>query len=168
LFAPRSTRIPCMQKSSGEQPLIGRRRHCRHPGEGGSQNSDPPRRRDVQVRHLVENFFQRIKEFRRIATRYDKIKTCYVAAILPRRRIPRSQLNVPSTQSQTSKSCRADTFLRNQPGAAHTDSSCQAFGRTFRHFLNTSSASQDPPSSPSTSKRARRTTESSSSGAPCR
>jgi transposase len=32
-------------------------------------------------RHLVENFFQKIKEFRRIATRYDKTDTSYRAAI---------------------------------------------------------------------------------------
>jgi transposase len=32
-------------------------------------------------RHLVENFFQKIKEFRRIATRYDKTDTSFTAAI---------------------------------------------------------------------------------------
>lgn len=32
-------------------------------------------------RHLVENLFQKIKEFRRIATRYDKTDTSYAAAI---------------------------------------------------------------------------------------
>ena len=32
-------------------------------------------------RHLVENFFQRIKEFRRIATRYDKTDTSFASAI---------------------------------------------------------------------------------------
>jgi transposase len=32
-------------------------------------------------RHLVENFFQKIKEFRRIATRYDKTDTSYRATI---------------------------------------------------------------------------------------
>ena len=32
-------------------------------------------------RHLIENFFQRIKEFRRIATRYDKTDASYAAAI---------------------------------------------------------------------------------------
>ncbi len=29
----------------------------------------------------MENFFQRIKEFRRIATRYDKTDTSYEAAV---------------------------------------------------------------------------------------
>jgi transposase len=32
-------------------------------------------------RHLIENFFQKIKEFRRIATRYDKTDTSFRAAI---------------------------------------------------------------------------------------
>lgn len=32
-------------------------------------------------RHLVENFFQKIKEFRRIATRYDKTDTSFQATI---------------------------------------------------------------------------------------
>ena len=32
-------------------------------------------------RHLVENFFQRIQEFRRIATRYDKTDVSFAAAI---------------------------------------------------------------------------------------
>ena len=32
-------------------------------------------------RHLIENFFQKLKEFRRIATRYDKTDTSFAAAI---------------------------------------------------------------------------------------
>ncbi|BCH20292.1 hypothetical protein MesoLjLb_00770 [Mesorhizobium sp. L-8-3] len=32
-------------------------------------------------RHLVENFFQKIKEFRRVATRYDKTDTSYRATV---------------------------------------------------------------------------------------
>ncbi len=32
-------------------------------------------------RHLIENFFQRLKEFRRFATRYDKTDTSFAAAI---------------------------------------------------------------------------------------
>ena len=32
-------------------------------------------------RHLVENFFCRIKEFRRIATRYDQTESSYAAMI---------------------------------------------------------------------------------------
>jgi transposase len=39
---------------------------------------------DVEMykwRHLVENCFQRLKEFRRIATRYDKTDTSFAAAL---------------------------------------------------------------------------------------
>jgi transposase len=32
-------------------------------------------------RHLIENLFQRLKEFRRIATRYDKTDTSFAAMI---------------------------------------------------------------------------------------
>jgi transposase len=32
-------------------------------------------------RHLVENFFCKLKEFRRIATRYDKTDSSFIAAI---------------------------------------------------------------------------------------
>jgi len=32
-------------------------------------------------RHLVANFFQRLKEFRRIASRYDKTDASFAAAI---------------------------------------------------------------------------------------
>jgi transposase len=31
--------------------------------------------------HLIENYFQRLKEFRRIATRYDKTDTGFAAAL---------------------------------------------------------------------------------------
>ena len=49
----------------------------------------PPRRKvcidyDREMykwRHLVENFFARIKEFRRIATRYDKTDSSFAATI---------------------------------------------------------------------------------------
>ena len=32
-------------------------------------------------RHLVENFFRQIKQFRRIATRYEKTDKCFAAMI---------------------------------------------------------------------------------------
>jgi transposase len=32
-------------------------------------------------RHLIENCFQRLKEFRRVATRYDKTDTSFAAAL---------------------------------------------------------------------------------------
>jgi transposase len=57
----------------------------------GAKAVIPPRRnRKVAIdydramykwRHLVENFFARIKEFRRIATRYEKTDTSFSAII---------------------------------------------------------------------------------------
>jgi transposase len=32
-------------------------------------------------RHLIENCFQRLKEFRRVATRYDKTDTSFAAVL---------------------------------------------------------------------------------------
>ena len=32
-------------------------------------------------RHVVECFFQKIKQFRRVATRYDKLLTCFMATV---------------------------------------------------------------------------------------
>ena len=34
-----------------------------------------------KLRHRVENFFQRLKRFRRIATRYDKLATTFFAMV---------------------------------------------------------------------------------------
>ena len=34
-----------------------------------------------EARHLIENFFRRLKQFRAIATRYDKTKRNFLAAI---------------------------------------------------------------------------------------
>ena len=36
-------------------------------------------RRSYRKRHLVENFFERIKNFRRVATRYDKLAQTYLS-----------------------------------------------------------------------------------------
>ena len=48
----------------------------------GSRAATIPFDQDMyKWRHLVENVFQKIKEFRRIATRYDKTDTSFTAAI---------------------------------------------------------------------------------------
>ena len=47
-------------------------------------NRKSPRRYDRHIykeRHLIENFFARLKQFRAIATRYDKTKRNFLAAI---------------------------------------------------------------------------------------
>jgi transposase len=42
----------------------------------------PYSKRSYRKRHLVENFFQRIKTFRRVATRYDKLAETYFGWVL--------------------------------------------------------------------------------------
>lgn len=59
--------------------------------ERGASAVIPPRRHRIQQidydktmyrwRHLIENYFAKIKEFRGIATRYDKTDTSYAANI---------------------------------------------------------------------------------------
>ncbi len=47
-------------------------------------NRTAPRQIDRHIyrwRHLIENFFQKLKEFRRIATRYDKTDKSYRALL---------------------------------------------------------------------------------------
>ncbi|WP_197329034.1 transposase [Ralstonia syzygii] len=34
-----------------------------------------------KARHLIENFFARLKQYRAIATRYDKTSVCFLGAI---------------------------------------------------------------------------------------
>ena len=51
------------------------------PSKGDRTTPIPHDTEIYKWRHLIENFFQRIKEFRRIATRYDKTDTSFAAAI---------------------------------------------------------------------------------------
>lgn len=51
------------------------------PSKAGRKTPIPHDTDMYKWRHLVENLFQKIKEFRRIATRYDKTDTSYAAAI---------------------------------------------------------------------------------------
>jgi transposase len=51
-----------------------------------SHRGKPARRRAFdtdlyQARHLIENFFAKLKQFRAIATRYDKTARCFRAGI---------------------------------------------------------------------------------------
>lgn len=45
-------------------------------------NNDTLNWRLYRCRHLVENAFARLKHFRSIATRYDKLKDSYEAAVI--------------------------------------------------------------------------------------
>jgi transposase len=51
------------------------------PPRKGTKGRDHYDREKYKWRHLIENFFCRIKGFRRIATRYEKTDTCFAAMI---------------------------------------------------------------------------------------
>jgi transposase len=51
------------------------------PPNGSRAATIPYDKEMYKWRHLVENLFQKIKEFRRIATRYDKTDTSFRAAL---------------------------------------------------------------------------------------
>ena len=52
------------------------------PPKSNRRDPLPYRKRSYRKRHLVENFFQKIKTFRRVATRYDKLATTYFGWVL--------------------------------------------------------------------------------------
>ncbi len=52
------------------------------PPKANRQTSRHYDRHLFKARHLIENFFARLKQFRAIATRYDKTKRNFLAAIL--------------------------------------------------------------------------------------
>jgi len=51
------------------------------PPRQGTRGRDDYDREKYKWRHLIENFFCRIKAFRRIATRYEKTANCFAAMI---------------------------------------------------------------------------------------
>lgn len=51
------------------------------PSKADRKSSIPHDKEMYKWRHLVENFFRNIKEFRRIATRYEKTDTSFAALI---------------------------------------------------------------------------------------
>lgn len=51
------------------------------PPRKGTKGADGYDREKYKWRHLIENFFCRIKAFRRIATRYEKTDACFAAMI---------------------------------------------------------------------------------------
>lgn len=57
----------------GIQPCIPARSNRHHP--------PPYSKRSYRKRHLVENFFERIKNFRRVSTRYDKLAETFLGFV---------------------------------------------------------------------------------------
>ena len=65
-------------RAAGKTPVIPPKRHRRHP--------IPFNRHLYKARHRIENFFAKLKQFRAIATRYDKtarifLQATYLAAV---------------------------------------------------------------------------------------
>ena len=60
-------------RSTGTTPVIPGRRNRKRPIRHD--------RRRYRSRHLIENTFCRIKNFRRVATRYDKLAVNFLSAV---------------------------------------------------------------------------------------
>lgn len=56
-------------------------KHCVIPPRGNRKNPREYDRELYKARHLIENFFAKLKQFRAIATRYDKTARNFLAAI---------------------------------------------------------------------------------------
>ena len=63
------------------QPLAAAGKVAVIPPRANRQRSRSYDRDLFKARHLIENFFARLKQFRAIATRYDKTKRNFLAAI---------------------------------------------------------------------------------------
>ena len=61
--------------------VIERKAWAKHPAQGQPQGPDPLQPVPLQGANLVERFFNKAKQFRRIATRYDKLAENYLAAL---------------------------------------------------------------------------------------
>ena len=63
-------------------PATGRRRQVsRHPAKANRLTPRDFDRDLYKARHLIENFFAKLKQFRAIATRYDKTARNFLAAL---------------------------------------------------------------------------------------
>jgi transposase len=51
------------------------------PSKSNRLHKRPVDRQLYQARHLIENFFAKLKQFRAIATRYDKLASNFLGAI---------------------------------------------------------------------------------------
>ena len=72
------------------------------PPKGNRKNPRPYDRDLYQARHLIENFFAKLKQFRAIATRYDKRAVHFLGAISSRRRPHLAQLRTGPSSFVTS------------------------------------------------------------------
>ena len=63
------------------EPLARAGKRAVIPSKPGRKNPIPLDEKLYKARHLIENFFARLKQFRAIATRYDKTARNFLAAV---------------------------------------------------------------------------------------
>lgn len=63
------------------EPLLAAGKTAVIPSKSNRKNPRPFDKDMYKARHLIENFYCRLKQFRAIATRYDKTATNFLAAI---------------------------------------------------------------------------------------
>jgi len=78
---PRASRSAWTPACSGLAPLAEAGKTTVIPPKANRKISRTYDRDLFKARHLIENFFARLKQFRAIATRYDKTKQNFLAAI---------------------------------------------------------------------------------------
>ena len=68
-------------------PSLERRNQAGHPGKSNRKKRIRHAKKDYKKRNVIERCFGRLKDFRRIATRYDKLAQnffsafCFVATL---------------------------------------------------------------------------------------
>jgi transposase len=62
-------------------PLLARRKSVVIPSKGNRKIQRDYDKEAYKARHLIENFFCKLKQYRAIATRYDKTARNFLAAI---------------------------------------------------------------------------------------
>jgi transposase len=65
--------LRAMIRQQGGRPVI--------PGKANRKRKIPLDKDRYRFRHLIENAFCRLKDFRRVATRYDKLAQNYLSAV---------------------------------------------------------------------------------------
>jgi len=63
------------------EPLLAAQKQLVIPPKANRKTQRPYDRHLYKARHLIENFFARLKQYRAIATRYDKTARNFLAAI---------------------------------------------------------------------------------------
>ncbi len=73
--------MACDADARVREPLAKAGKRAVIPSKPGRKNPIPLDETLYKARHLIENFFARLKQYRAIATRYDKTARNYLAAV---------------------------------------------------------------------------------------